>query len=122
MTKRNNTHNLSEAGIKIIKELIFGRIKAYNLIQMFQFVTESLETYMKRKLLSISHNRFDNFISAKYNTLLAYKIDKSSITLLDVIKMFFVTSSKDSKVSYRVDMEIGTCSCDIGKNGGPCSH
>ncbi len=77
MTKRNNTHNLSEAGIKIIKELIFGRFKAYNLIQMFQFVTESLETYMKRKLLSISHNRSDNFIFAKYKGLLAYKIDKS---------------------------------------------
>ncbi len=90
---------------------------------MFQFVTESFETYMKRKLLSISHNRFDNFISAKYKGLLAYKIDKSSITLLDASKkMFLVTSSKDSKVSYRVDMEIGTCSCDIGKNGALCSH
>ncbi len=35
MTRGNNTNNLSEAGIKIIKELIFGRIKAYNLIQCF---------------------------------------------------------------------------------------
>ena len=34
----------SESGIKIVKELIFGRIKAYNLVQMFQFVTEAFET------------------------------------------------------------------------------
>ena len=45
-----------------MKELIFGRIETYNLIQMFQFVTVGFETYMKRKLLSIAHNRFDNFI------------------------------------------------------------
>ncbi len=45
------------------------------------------------------------------------------MTVLDVNKkMFLITSSKDSKVSYRVEIEIGTCSCDIGKNGAPCSH
>ena len=59
MTGGNNTNNISEAGIRIVKELIFGTIKAYNLIQMFQFFTEGYETYMKRKLLSIAHNRFD---------------------------------------------------------------
>lgn len=48
-------NNIAEAGMRIIKELIFGRIKAYNLNQMFQFVTDALETYMKRKLLSIAH-------------------------------------------------------------------
>ena len=122
ITRGNNTNNISEAGIKIAKELIFGRIKAYNLIQMFQFVT-GFETYMKRRLLSIAHNRFDNFISTKYKVLLADKIDKSSITVLDFTKkMFLVNTSRDSKVTYRVDMEIGTCSCEIGKNGSPRSH
>ena len=97
ITRGNNTNNISEAGIKIVKELIFGRIKAYNLIQMFQFVTEGFETYMKRKLLSIAHNRFDNFISTKYKGLLADKIDKSSITVLDFTKkMFLVNTSRDS--------------------------
>ncbi len=123
ITRGNNTNNISEAGIKIVRELVFGRIKAYNLIQMFQFVTEGFETYMKRKLLSIAHNRFNNFISTKYKGLLADKIDKSSITVLNYTnKMFLVNSSRDSKVTYRVDMEIGTCSCDIDKNGTPCSH
>lgn len=90
---------------------------------MFQFVTEGFETYMKRKLLSVAHNRYDNFISHKYKGLLAEKIDKSSIKVLDSFKkMFLVNSSKDSKISYRVDMEIGTCSCETGQNGSPCSH
>ena len=36
----------SESGVK---EVIFGRIKAYNLVQMFQFVTEAFETCIKRE-------------------------------------------------------------------------
>ena len=90
---------------------------------MFQFVTEGFETYMQTKLLSIAHNRLHHFISTKYKGLSADKIDKSSITVLNITnKLFLVNSSRDSKVPYRVDMEIGTCSCDIGKNGTPCCH
>ena len=77
---------------------------------------------MKRKLLNIAHNRFDNFISTKYKGLLADKIDKSSITVLALQKKkFLVNTSRDSKVTYRVYMEIGTCSCEIGINGSPYS-
>ena len=36
--------------------------------------------------------------------------------------MFTVNSSRDSKTTYTVDMEIGTCSCGTSKNGLPCSH
>ena len=36
----NHTNNYAEAGMRVLKELIFGQVKAYNLIQMFQFVTE----------------------------------------------------------------------------------
>lgn len=123
MTRGNNTNNIAEAGIRIIKELIFGRIKAYNLIQMFQFVTDSLETYITRKLLSIAHNRFNHFISTKYKGLLADKINKASIVVLNSQKkMYQVHSSKEGSTVYTVDMDIGTCSCKIGTNGSPCSH
>ena len=31
MTRGNNTNNYAEAGMRILKEIIFGRVKAYNL-------------------------------------------------------------------------------------------
>ena len=31
-------------------------------------------------------------------------------------------SRQDSHTEYRVDMNIGTCSCVAGKDGSPCSH
>ena len=45
--------------MKILKELIFSRVKAYNMIQVFHFLSETLESYYCRKLLSISNNRLD---------------------------------------------------------------
>lgn len=63
---------MAEAGIRIIKEIVFGWIKAYNVVQMFQFVTDALEMYYKRRLLSIAHNRFDHYIAVKYRGLHEY--------------------------------------------------
>ena len=40
LTRNNNTVISQEAGIQMVKELVFGRIKAYNLIQIFQSVTK----------------------------------------------------------------------------------
>ena len=122
LTRGNNTNNISEAGIKIVKDIIFGRIKAYNLIQMFQFVTDALENYIKRKLLNIAHNRFDNFISRKFKGLLADRIEKSDISVASVSKNIFHVNSQSEPTKHIVDMEIGTCSCEKGKNGAPCSH
>ena len=45
-------NNYAEAGMRIIKEIVFGRVKAYNLIQMFQFVT--MEKYHQYRLLGHS--------------------------------------------------------------------
>ena len=75
----NHTNNYSEASIGILKELIFSRIKAYNLVQMFEFATEALELYHQRKLLSVAHNRVDHYISVKYRGLNASKIPKEHI-------------------------------------------
>lgn len=36
MTRGNHTNNYAEAGMRVLKEIIFGRVKAFNLIQMFQ--------------------------------------------------------------------------------------
>ena len=58
MMRGNHTNNYAEAGMRIIKEIVFGRIKAYNLIQMFQFVTVTMEKYFVSRLLDMAHSRF----------------------------------------------------------------
>ena len=56
LVRGNQTNNYAEAGMRILKDLVFSRVKAYNLVQMFSFVTECLELYYTRKILSVAHN------------------------------------------------------------------
>lgn len=34
----NHTNNISAAGVHILKEIVTSRVKAYNLVELFQFV------------------------------------------------------------------------------------
>ena len=62
----NNTNNISEAGVRILKEIVFSRVKAYNLAEMFKFVVEKLENYYQRNLLSVAHNCLDRYIQVRF--------------------------------------------------------
>lgn len=123
LVRGNHTNNVAEAGIRIVKEIVFGRIKAYNLVQMFQFVTDAMELYYKRRLLSIAHNRFDHYIAVKYRGLNAAVIPANKISKLgNSQRLFAVASKSDPEIQYRVDMDLCTCSCLQGMDGFPEFH
>ena len=54
-----DTNNYSESGIRILKDIVFHRVKAYNLIQVFEFIVVTFELYYTCRLLAIAHNRMD---------------------------------------------------------------
>ena len=116
------TNNYSEAGMKILKELIFSRVKAYNIIQMFHFVMDALEMFYQRKLLSIAHCRFDHYVSLRFRGINASKIKQENIYTTDNSEQFKVVSSRDTDEVYTVDMSVGFCTCVLGSDGSPCSH
>lgn len=120
-TRGNNTNNYAEAGIRVIKEIIFGRVKAYNLLQMFQFVTATMDTYYSSRLLDIAHSRFRPGISLHYRELAKLQIHitnleqvRDTIYLVQEERMFKET---EIVLDYFVDMELGMCSCSIGSTG-----
>ena len=43
-----------------MKDLIFGRIKACDIVQTIYFVVETLELYYTQKLLNIANNRLES--------------------------------------------------------------
>ncbi|XP_062511396.1 uncharacterized protein LOC134187296 [Corticium candelabrum] len=81
LIKGNHTNNYAEAGMRILKELIFSRVKAYNLVQIFYFITEIMERYYQSKLLSLAHSRVDRFISLQYQGVNAKAYAKESCLL-----------------------------------------
>ena len=119
----NNTNNLAEAGVRILKEIVFSRVKAYNLVEMFQFVVDKLENYYQRRILSVAHSRFDRYVQVKFRGLHAGKIMAEHIERLpEYPDQFLVKSRRDPDSVYQIDMNIGTCTCIKGRDGSPCSH
>ena len=105
LLRGNHTNNFAEAGIKILKEIVFSRVKAYNLVQIFHFLTDTMEAYYCRKLLSVSNNRLDTYIAHHFqgcNSSEGYikEIDGTN-------KEFHVRSTTQQDVVYTVDMVLG---------------
>ena len=59
LMRGTDTNNYAESGIRILKDIIFKRVKAYNLSQLFEFLTITFEVYYERRLLAIAYNRVD---------------------------------------------------------------
>ena len=108
--------------MKILKELIFSRVKAYNMVQVFHFLSETLESYYCRKLLSIANNRLDIYIALRFQGLHANKISKENIEETKTKNVFTVKSKTERGVFYTVDTIVGVCTCPQGIDGSPCSH
>ena len=78
----NHTNTYDEAGIHILKEQVFSRIKAYYVIQMFHFITETVERYYQSKLLGIAHLHVDHFISLCYQAIHSRAYNKEHVQQL----------------------------------------
>ena len=52
-----NTNNYAESGMK---DIVFRRVRAYNLVQLFEFLTVTFELYYERRLLAVAFNRMDS--------------------------------------------------------------
>ena len=117
----NNTNNYAEIGMRIIKDLVFCRVKAYNLVQMFYFFTKNIDDYYCTRLLSLGHNRLDCHIARRYRGLSASSIPKESIVKI-TNEQFEVPSKTQEGMTYVVDIALGICSCPAGSNGSACVH
>src|ERR1044071_10271394 len=53
--RSNNTNNYVERSFGIMKDIIFARTKAYNPVQLFQFIITNMERFYERRVLGIAH-------------------------------------------------------------------
>ena len=120
-----DTNNFAESGIRILKDIVFRRARAYNLIQVFEFIVVTFELYYMRRLLAIVHNRMDRYISLHYKGLSARQVDPSDITQSSMT-VYIVKSKRYEGHEYEVDTNKWTCTCSVGRtgypSGEPCKH
>ena len=122
-----NTNNYAESGIRILKDIVFKRVKAYNLVQLFEFLTITFELYYERRLLAVAHNRMDRYISLRYKGLGVTKVAYDAINQSTTdCHIYFVKSTNNVGVEYEVDTIKWTCTCTVRRTGyptgEPCKH
>ena len=100
------------------------RMRAYNLIELFKFITEDLEMYFPRKLLSLAFGKPQNLhLASRCFGRSASSVSQSTITIDEKNpSKFHVPSREDNNIIYTVDCTIGTCTCPQGTSGNACPH
>jgi hypothetical protein len=121
-----HTNNYAESGIRILKDIVFKRVKAYNLVQLFEFLTVTFELYYERRLLAIAYNRVDRYISLKYKGLGAINVDQGDIKKCVDNSHTYTVRSSTQDLEYYVDTQAWMCTCTVGRtgypSGEPCKH
>ncbi|KAL5236478.1 hypothetical protein ACI65C_003888 [Semiaphis heraclei] len=121
VTRGQNTNNISEAGVKIMKDVVLERTKAYSPVQLFFFIINDLDKFYEMKILDVAANRPPQYLKKKY--FISAKQKKSlEYEALDLGKSLFVVKNKMKNTTYNVDTDTGLCSCPQGDTGKPCKH
>lgn len=55
ITRNNQTNNYSEATIRILKEIILERTKAYNVVALVEFIAIIWDKYFVNRLLDFTY-------------------------------------------------------------------
>lgn len=120
-THGHNTNNIVEASIRVFKDIVLERCKAFNSAALVDFICKILEDYHKRRLIKFSSFRvtkfeiiFQNFcnkaklleVNQKNDT--TYEINSSSGNN-------FYTVIKNDKLNF-------FCDCAFGQGGRFCKH
>ena len=123
LIRRNNTNNYSEATVRILKDVILQRTKAYNVVALVDFCSSVLEDYMVKRLLSFAHcRRADPRL--QYTELCRKMQDVSTASATVLNDKHYLVPSQTSRppVMYTVDADIGLCACASGQTGAFCKH
>ncbi|XP_041461611.1 uncharacterized protein LOC121412915 [Lytechinus variegatus] len=118
--RNNNTNNFAESAMRIMKDQILERTKAYNVIQLVDFIVTRLETYYERRLIDVCNNRLDRVLQSRFLPSIASgsEIDPNKIVRFeDSQSVFFVPSETDDTTTYMVDTALGVCDCRKGMTG-----
>ncbi|XP_070377134.1 uncharacterized protein [Dermacentor albipictus] len=122
ITRGHNTNNFAEASIRILKDIVLSRTKAFNAVALVESIAEVWELYFKSRILKHAHNRVPTH-HLLYDSLLKKApegVESSVISLGD--NCFSVPSFGENGEVYDVCGDIGLCTCPAGCTGAFCKH
>jgi len=118
-TRGHHTNNYVESAIRIFKEVILIRCKAFNTVALLDFVVNSLENYHCTRLTNFASGRTTKN-ELEYRKF--FSLPKLNITATATDDIFYVASSKDENIVYTVNVSSEICDCLRGQVGHFCKH
>lgn len=119
LTRGNNTNNITEASIRILKDVILQRCKAFNACALVDFITSIFENYFQRRIISYANTR-------KTKDSIYAMFMKSARNIKNISKVndneYSVESETHLNTFYTVRADLAVCDCDAGKSGRFCKH
>ena len=117
-----HTNNYSEVTVRLFKDIVLSRMKAYNAVSLVDFVCTAMEQYYTHRLLDLAHSRV-----ATPHLWFRKQLLKSAYIRAEDIKQtsateFEVPSESNAVLLYTVDVEVGACACQDGLCGKFCKH
>lgn len=117
----HHTNNFSEVNVRIFKDIVLSRNKAYNAIALVDFICTSMEEYYTTRLRNFVNGRSD-----KSRLLFQDQLNRAAHITKDWIEALdddlYKVQQKNSPEFYEVNVTVGYCSCPVGKYGSFCKH
>ncbi|XP_072168858.1 uncharacterized protein [Diadema setosum] len=119
LLRGNVSNNFVESAMRVIKEKVFNRLKAFNVTQLFHFLVTRFTAYYERRLVDVSNNRLTNPAQSKYTGNVK---DVNVDAIAKETDSTYTVPSAHSEDVYHVNTNLQTCTCPKGESGGPCKH
>lgn len=107
-----------EMASHILKDKVF-LTKAYNILQLLKYYTDTMETYYRQKIIHCINDTVESFILSSFQPEMRETSDL--MVKPTPVGQYEVKNVKKGK-SYYVDMNISVCSCTLGLKGARCKH
>ena len=121
-TNSHNTNNLVESSFRYVKDIMFNRLRAFNMTEMLSIVLDRSEWYVN-KVIDAANDRIESWLR---NCHSRYVIKLPNIDPDKIVQIgphtYLVLSETSPDTSYVVDFETRRCTCPQGRLAGPCKH
>jgi len=121
ITRGHETNNYAEATVRLLKDIMLDRQKAFNVVALVGYIVDVLEPYYE--------NRLYEFASGRPSPLLVAfaKLQKRADTvhLTGTVQLepdVYQVSSSSGRQVYVVNVREGICTCTRGERGALCKH
>jgi len=121
ITRGHETNNYAEATVRLLKDIMLERRKAFNVVALVGYIITVLEPYYEKRLYEVASGRPSPLLAA-FSRL---QTTANTVNLNGSVQLeadtYQVTSSSGQNV-YIVNIREGVCTCTRGVRGALCKH